>query len=240
MADGDLRTGVSRDEADNTTSNVLWTGISDDGGNAVTVTGNALDVNATVTLETAYADNSTEFTIDTDDVNAQGFIVEETATPTVTEGNIGIARMTEDRKMIIEIADATTDANRLAVNSDGSINVSPAIVVSGTEVNDYDTATVAAAGTSNHDYTVVNANFLCERVSFGGSGRMKIEVQSGPVAGLVSQAVRFTKRDTSDDQVFSPALVVPVASTGTLRVIRTNRSVGSLDVYSTIMGEDIT
>ena len=240
MSDGNLKTEISRNESSNTASNVVFMQIADDGGNAVTVTGNALDVNATVTLETAYADNSTEFTIDTDDVNAQGFIVEETATPTVTEGNIGIARMTADRKMIIEIADATTDANRLTVNSDGSINVSPAIVVSGTEVNDYDTATIAAAATSNHDYTVVNANFLCERVSFGGSGRMKIEIQAGPVAGLATEAVRFTKRDTSDDQVFSPPLVVPVASTGTLRVIRTNRSVGTLDVYSTIMGEDIT
>ncbi|GAF98352.1 unnamed protein product, partial [marine sediment metagenome] len=98
---------------------------------------------------------------------------------------------------------------------------------------------VAKDATDNHDYTVSGSVFNLSRVSFGGSGRMKVEIQAGPLASLVTKAVRFTKRDTSDDQVFDPAFPVLVASTGTVRVIRTQRSVGSLDVYSTIEGLDV-
>ena len=72
MADGDLRTPISRNENDNTSSNVLFVQIADDAGNVAGITSSALDVNATVTLETAYVDDSA-FTVGTDKVNAQGF-----------------------------------------------------------------------------------------------------------------------------------------------------------------------
>jgi len=332
VADGNLKTEISRNELENTASNVLFTQIADDAGNVASITTGALDVNASVTIETAYVDDSA-FTIGTDKVNAQGFLADETATDSVDEGDIGLARMTLDRRMItsseqsgtwdigtvttltgitnvvsvddnagsltidnstlavvgggteatalrVTIANDSTGllsiddnggsitvdgsvtvsatdldirslthvsdsvsigdgTDTLAVNTDGSINVVFGVAATGSEVCDYDTANVASAATSNHDYTVQNTTFLCDRVSFGGSGRMKVEIQSGPVASLVTKAVRFTKRDTSDDQVFDPALVVPVASTGTLRVIRTNRSAGTLDVYSSILGNDI-
>lgn len=341
MADGNLKTPISRNDAENTTSNVLFVQLADDGGNAVSVTGNALDVNATVTLETAYVDDAA-FTVGTDKVNAQGFLFDDTATDSVDEGDIGLARMTANRIMLTTIEDAdgdriaidgsgylttningsvtvtatdldirdlsqatdsvaigdgtdiiaiaadgsiavtdngttlsiddgggtitvdgavtvsatdldirdlshTTDSvaigdgtDTLAINSNGSINTVPAIASSGTEVHDYQSDNLAAAATANHDYTVTNNTFLCTRVAFGGSGRMKVEVQSGPVASLTTKAVRFTQRDTSDDVVFDPPLPVPVTSTGTLRVIKTNRSAATLDCYSTIMGEDIT
>jgi hypothetical protein len=99
MADSAFKTQVSRDENANTSSNVLFIQLADNGGNAVTVTGNKLDVNASVTLETAYVDDSA-FTIGTDKVNAQGFLADETATDSVDEGDIGLARMTLDRRMI--------------------------------------------------------------------------------------------------------------------------------------------
>jgi len=240
MADGEIKTEISRNESENTASNVVFIQIADNGGNVATITGGALDVNATVTLETAFVDNSIEFTLDTSKVNAQGFIVEETAVPTVTEGRIGLARMTPERVMLQVIVDDADDTRRLTINADGSINTNPAIVSSGTEVNDFDTAaSVAKGATSNHDYTVVNTTFLCKRVDFSGSGRMKVEVQSGPLASLVTKAVRFTQRDTGGSVIFDPALPVPVTSTGTLRVIRTQRSIGSLDIFSTIQGEDI-
>ena len=72
MADGIFASIVSRTRDANSASNVLYTQLADNGGNAVTVTGNKLDVNATVTLETAYTDDSA-FTIGSDKVNAQGF-----------------------------------------------------------------------------------------------------------------------------------------------------------------------
>lgn len=242
MADGSFPGLVSRNRDVNTDDNVIFTGITDDNGNLVSVTNNALDVNATVTLETAYADNSTEFTIDTDDVNAQGYIVEEVATPTVTEGNIGLARMTADRKILTVITDPTTDGNRLGINADGSINVNVTTSSITGEVHDYDTASaVAADATSNHDYTVANTTFLLTSIIVSGSGNVKFEVQTGPVAGLATVAVGFlTGRQGDTKQIdFSPAVEVPVASTGTVRVIRTNRQGASTDLYSTIIGIDI-
>ena len=70
MADSAFKTQVSKDENANAVTNQLFVSLTD-GTNGVTVTGNALDVNATVTLETAYVDDSA-FVIGTDKVNAQG------------------------------------------------------------------------------------------------------------------------------------------------------------------------
>ena len=286
MADSAFKTQVSKDENANAVTNQLFVSLTD-GTNGVTVTNNKLDVNATVTLETAYVDDSA-FAIGVDKVNAQGFLADETATDSVDEGDIGIARMTLDRRMIVaadqqgtwnigtvttltgitndvNIADGgnsiTVDAvdldiraldhvtigdsvrigdgvETLAVNADGSINV----VIggsAGTKVHDYATATPGAGASANNDYTVVGTTFELSRVEWSGSGKMKVEVQVGPVAGLVTKAVGFTEKDTKDYIEFNPVLVVPVTGTGTVRVIMTNRQGAATDVYSTIMGTDI-
>jgi hypothetical protein len=68
---------------------------------------------------------------------------------------------------------------------------------------------------------------------------MKVEVQTGPVASLATVAVGFSEKDTKNYIEFNPAVVVPVTSTGTVRVIMTNRQGAATDVYSTIMGNDI-
>lgn len=301
MPDGEIKTEISKDENANALGNPIYTQLSD-GTSALSVTGGILDVNATVTLETAYVDDSA-FTIGTDKVNAQGYLADETTPDSVDEGDIGLARMTltriqlatiddgagnrlaidgsgfitsningtvtvsasdldirdlthvsdsvsiGDGTTLADVLDGTVDAlytaitdgtETLLINTDGSINVKQAVVSSTTEVHDYNTvASVGKNTTSNHDYTVANTTFLCTRVLFGGSGRMKAEVQSGPLASLTTKAVRFTERDTGAEIIFDPPLPVPSTSTGTLRVIREQRSSGSLDVYSTIMGEDI-
>ena len=286
MADSAFKTQISKDENANLVTNSIFVSLTD-GTNGVTVTGNKLDVNATVTLETAYVDDSA-FAIGVDKVNAQGFLADETATDSVDEGDIGIARMTLDRRMIVaadqqgtwnigtvttltgitndvNIADGgnsiTVDAvdldiraldhvtigdsvrigdgvETLAVNADGSINV----VIggsAGTKVHDYGTGTPGAGSSVNNDYTVVGTTFELSRVEWSGSGKMKVEVQVGPVAGLVTKAVGFTEKDTKDYIEFNPVLVVPVTGTGTVRVIMTNRQGAATDVYSTIMGTDI-
>jgi hypothetical protein len=322
MADSAFKTQVSRDENANSASNVMFIQIADDAGNVAGVTSSALDVNATVTLETAYVDDSA-FTIGTDKVNAQGFLADETATDSVDEGDIGLARMTLDRRMItsseqsgtwnigtvttltgitndvniadggnvisiddaggsitvdgsvtvsatdldirdivhtqdsialgdgtsilVDVLDGTIDAlqvaitdgtDQLGINADGSINVVVA-GSSGTKVHDYDTATPGAGASDNHDYTVVGTTFELSRVEWAGSGKMKVEVQSGPLASLATVAVGFTEKDSKNYIEFDPVLVVPSTSTGTVRVIRTNRQGAAVDVYSTIMGNDI-
>lgn len=335
MADGIFASIISRTRDVNTSSNCIFTALADDGGNAVTVTGNKLDVNATVTLETAYVDDSA-FTIATDKVNAQGFLADETSTDSVDEGDIGIARMTLDRRMItsseqsgtwnigtvttltsitndvsiddggnsITIDNATlavvgggteatalrvtiandstgllsiddnggsitvdgavtvsatdldirdlTDASdkvaigdgtdTLAINSDGSINVNVVSSVISGEVHDYDTASAIASDASdNHDYATANTTFLLKSVIVSGSGNIKFEIQTGPVASLATVAVGFlTGRQGDTKQVFfDPAIEVPSTSTGTTRIIRTNRQGAATDLYSTIIGLDI-
>lgn len=276
MADSDFKTQVSRDENANSASNVMFFQLADNAGNTVSITGGALDVNATVTPEDVYVDDSA-FVVGTDNVGASGYLADETAPDSVDEGDIGIARMTLDRKQLFVLADPTTDANRLAIdangtvgsrltdgttevdilnatidalqvaisdgtdqlaiNPDGSIN---AVITTsaGTAVHDYDTATVAGAGTSNHDYTVTAASTLSlKQIIFAASGKLKIELQTGPVAGLVSQAVAFLDADSYGELTFAVPYSVPDTSTGTVRIIRTNRS-GSQDVYTTIIGEE--
>lgn len=241
MADGIFATLVSRTRDPNTSSNVIFTQIADNAGAVVTITGGRLDVNATVTPEGVYVDDSA-FGIATDNVVATGFLADETTPDSVNEGDIGIARMTLDRRILTVITDATTGANRLLVNSNGSINVNITTSTITGEVHDYDTASaVAADATSNHDYTVVNATFLLKSVIFSGSGNVKAEIQVGPLATLVTVAVAFLNGRQGDTQqvFFDPAVEVPVASTGTVRVIRTNRQGSATDVYSTIVGIDI-
>jgi hypothetical protein len=299
MADGQFPGLVSRNRDVNGTSNVIYTGITDDAGNLVGVTSNALDVNAT--NASVHVDDSA-FAIATDSVVASGYLADETATDSVDEGDIGLARMTLDRKVItsseqsgtwnigtvtavtditnvvsvddnggsltvdgtvaisgtvavtatdLDIRDLTdaTDSvsigdgtDTLAVNTDGSINVN---IVNSTitgEIHDYDTAAAVASDASdNHDYTVANTTFLLKSVIVAGSGNIKFEIQVGPVASLATVAVGFlTGRQGDTKQVFfDPAIEVPVTSTGTVRVIRTNRQGSATDLYSTIIGLDI-
>ena len=179
------------------------------------------------------------FTPATSSVGMAGFFVDETATDSVDEGDGGAARMTADRKQLIVLVDATTDANRLTINSDGSVNVNVVSAVVTGEIHDFDTAVdVASDSTDNHDYTVSVTTFLLKSVILSGSGNIKAEIQAGPIASLVTIAVVFLNGKEGDTQqvTFDPPVEVPLASTGTVRVIRTNRQGSATDVYSTIIG----
>lgn len=114
-------------------------------------------------------------------------------------------------------------------------------VITSTEIHNYNTASsIAADATSNHDYTVAGTTFLLKSVIGAFSGGGKIEVQAGPVASLTTRAVAFIPKEGGHVQLmFDPPIEVPVTSTGTVRVIRTNRQGQAQDVYSTIIGNDI-
>lgn len=283
-----------------------------DGGAVIVSEDNPLPVAATVVINTEHIDDSA-FTVGTDYVGAVGMLADETASDSVDEGDIGIPRMTLDRKQLVVLVDASTDANRLTIDASGFVttNVNGTVTVtataldiralvhtadsiqigdgtantwaidgsglgqvdiaahaltnvnalpiskdnsansetnpifvqmasgtSGQEAHDYDTAAaVAKDGTDNHDYVVTGTTFLLKRVIATGSGAMKIEVQAGPSASLVTVAVAFNSTATPNmDIVFDPPLEVPVTGTGTVRVIRTNRDNQAQDLYSTIMG----
>ena len=147
-------------------------------------------------------------------------------------------RALSDATDSVQIGDGT---DTLAVNTDGSINVNFTKTTITGEIHDYDTAAaVASDATSNHDYTVANTVFLLTSVIVSGSGNIKFEIQTGPVGALVTKAVGFlTGRQGDTKQInFDPAIEVPVTSTGTVRIIRTNRQGAATDLYSTIIGID--
>jgi len=295
MADGNLKTEISANESENTASNVMFIQLADGAGNVAGITSSALDVNATVTLETAYVDDSA-FTIGTDKVNAQGFLADETATDSVDEGDIGLARMTLDRRMItsseqsgtwtvdlgatdnavldaiaaslvdietntdygtvvgggteatalrVTIANDSTgllsiDDNGGSITVDGTVSTTVGNAAEGTAISDYDVSPATAqAATDDHEYSVSGTTFYLKQVLVSGTGRIKALIATGPTAGVTTRAVIFKKRDETERHLWDPAIPVPGASSGVVRVTRTQRSTGSLFMYSTIVGDDV-
>ena len=113
----------------------------------------------------------------------------------------------------------------------------------GAEVNDYNTvASVAAAATSNHDYTVTAATTLkLSQIWATASGKLKITVQveTGVASGtFVTRFVGFNS--TSNPNIHVPVNEhIAVAAGVRVRVIRQNNDNQSMDVYSTISGHEI-
>jgi len=155
----------------------------------------------------------------------------------VTASDLDIRNLTlaDDAIKISGNANANTETNPIFVQ-----NVST--VISGEEVHNYDTSVNVAVDTAdNHDYAVTGTSFLLKSVIVSASGNVKFEVQTGPVATLVTRAVGFLNGRQGDTQqlFFDPPIEVPVASTGTVRIARTNRQGATMDVYSTIIGYDV-
>lgn len=149
----------------------------------------------------------------------------------------------------LDIRDLTLAADSVKISANATANApdNPIFVqvvsdvITSTEIHDYDTSAAVAADTAdNHDYTVAGTTFLLKSVIAAFSGGGKVEVQTGPVASLVTRAVAFVTKEGGHVQLnFDPPIEVPVTSTGTVRVIRTNRQGQAQDVYSTIIGNDI-
>lgn len=111
----------------------------------------------------------------------------------------------------------------------------------GTEVNDYNTAAaVAAAGTSNHDYTAIG-NFILTQVSAAASGKCKIQVsvETAVASGVFNN--RFVMFNSTAMPNMEKVLREPIAVAAgvRVRVIRTNLDNQSQDLYSTISGHEI-
>jgi hypothetical protein len=146
-------------------------------------------------------------------------------------------------------AHALTNANAVPISKDNNANAETNplyvyqvnTVVSGSEIHDYDTSAAVASDTSdNHDYTASNTTFFLKSVIVAGSGNIKAEIQTGPIASLATDAVIFLNGKEGDTKqvVFDPAIEVTGVSP-TVRVIRTNRQGSATDVYSTIIGNDV-
>jgi hypothetical protein len=159
---------------------------------------------------------------------------------TVVDNTVTVSATALDIRTITKATDSIqVSANTTANSLTNPIFVQVTNSVIAGEVNDFNTgAAVAAAGTSNHDYTVVTAMKL-KSVICAASGKCKFTVQVGPVASLVTKAVAFvTPTNPTVELFFDPPIEIPTTSTGTVRVIRTNRENQAQDVYSTIIGLD--
>lgn len=188
-----------------------------------------------------------------------GHVITDSGSTTAVTGNVTVVQPTGtnlhtviDNASLVVTATAldirtitkATDSIQISANTTANSLTNPIFVQMTTsviagEVNDYNMGSaIAAAGTSNHDYTVVSTMKLT-RIICAASGKGKFEVKVGPVASLVSKAVMFsTPTDPNVTFVFDPPIEVPSTSTGTVRVVRTNRENQAQDVYSTIMGLD--
>lgn len=188
------------------------------------------NLNANANIQVANTDVSNANPVPVSDAGGS-LTVDGTVTVTATDLDIRDLTLAQDAVKVSANTSANSFTNPIFVQ-----NVKA--VITG-EVNDYSTASaVASGGTSNHDYTVTNTMKLSS-IIFACSGKGKVEVQCGPVASLVTKAVAFVTTNTSTVQLtFDPPIEVPSTSTGTVRLIRTNRENQAQDLYSTIIGVD--
>lgn len=156
----------------------------------------------------------------------------------------------DQTKRLTAITSSTVHALDIALHDESGANYSdtnplPVTVVDneGTEVNDYSTAAaVAAAATSNHDYTVTAGKTLkLTQVEATASGKAKIEVQveSGVASGVF--ATKWVMFNSTAETNMSLKIQEPVTVLAgvRVRVIRTNKDNQAQDLYSTVSGHEI-
>lgn len=218
-----------------------------DGGNSITVDATDLDIRDLTSVS-----DSVEVLQDThDDLNANANI--QVGNADVANGNpvpvsdAGGSLTVDATDLDIRDLTLAADAVKVSGNSTANGPTNPIYVqvvdvgILSNEVHAYNTASsVASDATSNHDYTVAGTTFLLKQIVVSSSGGSKVEVQTGPVASLATIAVGFIPKEGGTLIIpFVPPREVPVTSTGTVRLIRTNRQGASQDLYSTIMGNDV-
>ena len=168
-----------------------------------------------------------------------------TAAPSYTSGQISPLSLTPAGALRVDssgyIATVNIQVDSAAVSK---TNAMPVYITDspGVEVNDYNTASaIAAAGTSNHDYTVTAAKtFRMSQILASASGKLKIEIQveTGVITGI------FTSKFVMFNSASSPNIVLPlneqlsVAAGVRVRLIRTNLDKSAEDVYSTMCGHE--
>ena len=188
-----------------------------------------------------------------------------TALPTLTTGQQAAAQFDSSARLIVapltsssivksQLQDnsgtAITLGSKVSASSmpvviasdQGAIPVTIQSFVAGTEVNDYNTAVAVAAGaTSNHDYTITTTKtFKGKKIWATSSGKMKIEVQVSP------DGTTFNTKWVGFNSTANPNIIIDLdllsftdSGTGSkIRVIRTNKDLLAMDVYSTLSGNE--
>lgn len=241
MADGHFPTLVSKNRDANSQTNPIFHALTDgtdlllvnaDGSLNAIVTATDLDIrDLTHVSDSVKVGDGTDFLA----INADGSI-----NITDNGGSLTVDAIDLDIRNLTLAQDAVQiSANGSANSQTNPIFVQLANNVQSGEVHDPNTASaVVADATSNHSYTVVNT-FKLMKITVASSGACKFEVQVGPVASLVSKRWGFIPHNGGYEELtFNPPIEVSNASTGTIRIIRTNRENQAQDLYSSIEGID--
>ena len=166
--------------------------------------------------------------------------------------NQGAANATpwnQNISQIAGVAPSATNALPSQISTAGAFvsttNPFPVVISNvavGTQVNDYNTvAALAAAASSNHDYTITATKTFQGRGFFAaGSGKIKVEVQTSPDGiTFTSKFVAFNSTATPNIAIMLDNISLPDTGVGSkIRIIRTNLDKVAQDVYSTISGSE--
>lgn len=226
MADGYFPTLVSKDKDPNLVTNPMFVQLSD-GTNAVGMVSDAIKVS----VENGAGASAVNIQDGGNTITVDG-TVSISGTVTVSASDLDIRNLT--------LAD---DAVKVSANSSANGPANPIYVALGAgpitgEVHDYEDASVGGNSSDNHDYTVATA-MLVKSIKCASSGAAKFELLAGPVASLVAKWTGLIPKQGGTIEVsFDPPIEVPVTSTGTVRVTRTNRESQAQSLYTTIVGID--
>ena len=119
--------------------------VDDDGDQVTDEANNAIRVNVVTGAGGTSMTDDAAFTVATSSVTPMGALVDETATDSADEGDIGAPRMTADRKLLVRIVGAT-DGNRADVDAGGQLQVDVvgALPAGTANIGDVDVLTVPA------------------------------------------------------------------------------------------------
>ena len=202
-------------------------------------------VNADGALYTEVSDLSiglvddSPFGVGTDEVVGSGFMFDDTATDSVDEGDIGIGRMTADRRQLMRIGGAT-DANRVNVD-DGSMMLVDRIQDTEVEHTYGTVASVANNSTGTITHTVADGDvFYLKQVTAASSGApMKVVIQYDDGAVTTLTTLFYSDAVPYIDHTYDQPVPITGVSGGTdVEVVITNRAGPAQDVYATIMGRN--
>lgn len=171
--------------------------------------------------------------------------VSGTVTANAGTGSFTVAQATAANLNATVVGTVTAnikDATGTAFSSANPLPVTFSATLPGTTINDYNTATaIAAAASSNHDYTITTSKtFTSKKFWAAASGKMKIEVQISPDGTtFTSKWVGFNS--TANPNITIDLDLISIIDSGVgskLRIIRTNLDKAAMDVYSTISGTE--
>jgi len=169
--------------------------------------------------------------------------VDDGGSSLTVDGTVGITGTVAVSASDLDIRNLnlTDDAVKISANATANSVSNPIYVALGSgpitgEVHSYNDASTST--TTDHDYPVVTA-MLVKGIECASSGGAKFELLTGPLAGLVAKWTGLIPKQGGTISVkFDPPIEVPVTSTGTVRVIRTNRESQAQSLYTTIIGID--